>query len=206
VDKASDLTLTPLSHLARLPAAWNRQVYIYNDDSGSPTIFKKNDTIAFNFILANYHSSMAIDNDDGSASFSTHDNVFISASSGAAYGGSSLKSDFGGHDNYHNNNVDLFWSSGFGICQQVAGHADSYMGNYLYLANDGNYGGGQTCSGDGMTLVGGNTIWSPTGAIKECGSTLADWQAKGNDVGTTASAYPADSVVLAQVKATLKMA
>ena len=26
---------------------------------------KKNDTISFNWILANYHSSMAIDNDDG---------------------------------------------------------------------------------------------------------------------------------------------
>ncbi len=25
-----------------------------------------NDTISYNFILANYHSSMAIDNDDGS--------------------------------------------------------------------------------------------------------------------------------------------
>ena len=73
--------------------SWNRQVYIYDDEDGSPTIYKKNDTIAFNFVLANYHSSMAIDNDDGSAYFDTHDNVFISASSGAAYGGTVFTSD-----------------------------------------------------------------------------------------------------------------
>jgi hypothetical protein len=42
---------------------------------------------------------MAIDNDDGSAYYDTHHNVFISASIGAAYGGNSLKSDFGGHSN-----------------------------------------------------------------------------------------------------------
>ena len=38
----------------------------------------------------------AIDNDDGSAFFDTHHNVLWSASSAAAYGGNSLKSDFGG--------------------------------------------------------------------------------------------------------------
>ena len=185
--------------------SWNRQVYIYDDESGAPTIYKKNDTIAYNFVLANYHSSMAIDNDDGSAYYDTHDNVFISASSGAAYGGSSLKSDFGGHDNFHHANVDLFWNDGYGICPQIEGHADGYYDNYLYLAKDGNYGSG-ACAAPGKTIVGGNTIWSPTGAITECGQTLAQWQAQGNDAGTTASAYPADSVVLAQVKKTLGMA
>ena len=115
---------------------------------------------------------MAIDNDDGSAYYDTHDNVFISASSGAAYGGSSLKSgkcpattppppnhthtssthpfprtrcvdcdlsrsDFGGHDNYHHNNVDLFWDDGFGICSQLDYHSDGYYGNYLCMYSAG---------------------------------------------------------------------
>ncbi len=62
-----------------------------------PTTQKLNDTITRNWVLANYHSSMAIDNDDGSSDYDTHHNVFISASSNAAYGGSSQKSDFGGH-------------------------------------------------------------------------------------------------------------
>lgn len=70
----------------------------------------------------------------------------------------------------------------------------------LYMAKDGNYGGGQECSGPGMTHVFGNTIWSPTGAITECGTTLAKWQASGGDPGTTASAYPADSVIIAAAR------
>ena len=77
-------------------------------------------------------------------------------------------------------------------------------GNYLYKAGDGNYGGG-ACTAPGKTIVGGNTIWSPTGNITECGMPLAKWQAQGNDLGTTAVAYPDDSVVLAQVKKTLGM-
>lgn len=187
--------------------SWDRQVYVYDDaaNGGAPTVQKKNDTISFNFILANYHSSMAIDNDDGSAYYDTHDNVFISASSGADYGGNSLKSDFGGHSNFHHANVDLFWSKGFGICNQAFGYADGYYDNYLYLSSDGNYGDGQQCTGGAKTIVGGNTIWSPTGKITECGKDLADWQAEGNDVGTKALPHPADAEVLAIVRQTLKM-
>ena len=120
------------------------------------------------------------------------------------HSGNSLKSDFGGHDNYHHSNVDLFWSEGFGVCPQLEGHSDGYYGNFLYLARDGNYGSG-ACEAPGKTVVGGNTIWSPAGNITECGMPLAKWQALGNDAGTTAVAYPEDSVVLAQVKATLGM-
>ena len=148
---------------------------------------------------------MAIDNDDGSAYFDSHHNVLWSASSGAAYGGSSLKSDFGGHSNLHHDNVDLFWSGGFGICAQEEGFADGYYGNYLYLLRDGDYGRGQTCSGGAKTIVHHNTIWSPTGNITECGKSLAEWQAAGNDVGTTATAYPSDATVMAVVRKTLRM-
>jgi hypothetical protein len=92
--------------------------------------------------------------------------------------------------------LDIFFSRGFGICPQVDGHADAYTDNFLYLAADGDYGSGQACSGAGMTIVSNNTIWSPTGAITECGTTLAKWQAAGNDPGTTGSPYPSDTVVL----------
>ena len=40
----------------------------------------------------------AIDNDDGSSFYHTHHNYFV-------YGDAGLKSDFGGHDNYHDNNI-----------------------------------------------------------------------------------------------------
>jgi len=48
--------------------SWNRQVYVWDDENGQETVWKKNDTISYNFMLANYHSSMAVDNDDGSVS------------------------------------------------------------------------------------------------------------------------------------------
>jgi hypothetical protein len=139
---------------------------------------------------------MAIDNDDGSAYFDTHHNVLIAAASDAAWGGNSLKADFGGHDNFHHANLDLFWSVGFGIVPTQAGHADGYYDNVLYIAADGDYGNGQTCSGPGMTIVSNNTVYSPTGAINECGTSLAAWQAAGNDPGTRGLPYPEDETIL----------
>ncbi len=86
-----------------------------------------------------------------------------------------------------------------------AGFADGYYGNTLWLTQDGAYGSGQTCSGNGATVVFGNTIYSPTGAITECGTTLAKWQAAGGDPGTTAAPYPADSVILALARSILNV-
>ena len=186
--------------------SWDRVPYVFDGDDGKPTVFKKNDTIAYNWILANYHSSMAIDNDDGSAFYDTHDNVFIAAPSGAAYGGNSLKSDFGGHSNFHHNNLDLFWTQGFGICPQVDGYADGYYDNYLYLMQDGDYGRGQACKGQpGETIVSGNTVWSPTGKVTECKMSLKDYQKQGGDPGTTAAPHPEDSVVLSLARKILGM-
>ena len=111
----------------------------------------------------------------------------------------------GGHSNFHHHNVDLFWNNGFGICRQADGFADGYYDNYLWISRDGNYGSGQMCTGGAKTIVGGNTIWSPKGNITECGTSLAAWQAKGNDVGTKAMAYPPDETVLSVVRRTLRM-
>lgn len=95
------------------------------------------------------------------------------------------------------------FSLGWGV--QLENMADGYYENYLYLASDGDYGHG-TCSGPGATIVGGNTIWSPTGNITECGTSLAAWQAKGNDPGTVGKSYPTDLTVLALARQTLNMA
>lgn len=176
--------------------SWNRQVYLVDGPDGQPTTQKRNDTISLNWILANYHSSMAIDNDDGSAYYDTHHNVFVAAASGSAYGGNSLKSDFGGHDNFHHDNLDLFWSYGFGIDAVVDGHADGYYNNVLWIAKDGDYGRGQACTGGGATHVFNNTVYTPLGKVTECGMPLDMWQRKGNDPGTKALPYPADEVIL----------
>lgn len=177
--------------------SWNRQVYLVNGANGEPTTAKQNDTIVRNFIIGNYHSSMCIDNDDGSAYYDTHDNVFVSRSEGAAYGGSSLKGDFGGHDNFHHGNLDLFWELGFSLVTTLPGHASGYYDNILWIAADGNYGEGQQCAiSQGLTIVYNNTVFSPTGRLTECGFPLRVWQKSGHDHDTLGLAYPSDEVIL----------
>lgn len=60
------------------------------------------------------------DTDDGSCFFDTHDNVLIAAASDANYGGYSLKSDFGGHSNFHHDNLDLCGRAGMRRCRDMA--------------------------------------------------------------------------------------
>ena len=44
-------------------------------------------------------------------------------------------------------------------------------------------------TGDDKSVMGNNTVYSPTGNVTECGMSLVAWQAQGNDLGTTAHAY-----------------
>lgn len=118
-----------------------------------------------------------------------------------------MKSDFGGHDNIHTDNVYAFIGRGFSICNQLEGHPDTFVGNYVVQTSDGDYGNPSCTDGpnNALTIVGNNTIFSPTGAITECGMPLAQWQAKGNDLGTTAQVTPTDDALIALAKAALGM-
>ena len=97
---------------------------------------------------------MAIDNDDGrsarvylclkicvcmnhncSGYFDTHHNVLVYKAIDAAYGGASLKSDFGGHSNHHHHNIDLFFSKGFSICGQLEVSALLLISTSLYSSH-----------------------------------------------------------------------
>ena len=71
---------------------------------------------------------------------------------------------------------------------------------------DGDYGGGQACTTTAdvdATIVHDNKIFTPTGRVTECGKSLADWQAAGNDQGTVAAPFPADADLLAAAKVML---
>ena len=87
----------------------------------------------------------------------------------------------------------------------MTGHQDGYYGNTLYQAKDGNYGNPAGCAtygqGPDATVVHSNTVYTPTGAVTECGVSLAVYQNKGGDVGTVAAAYPDDAVIIAAAKA-----
>ena len=172
--------------------SWDRQVYITKVLDGTPRPDKQYDYISYNFMIANYHSIMAIDNDDGSCCYKTHHNFF-------AYAGG-MKNDFDGHDNHHYCNIYAYVSQGFGICPQLKGHEDQFYNNALVQVHDGDYGRGQTCSGDGKTVVHDNQVYTPNGKVTECKMSLADWQAKGNDPGTTANMWPSDEELVEKIK------
>jgi hypothetical protein len=46
--------------------SWDRQVYVTEVRTGQPDVIKEWDDISHNFMIANYNSQEAIDNDDGS--------------------------------------------------------------------------------------------------------------------------------------------
>merc|ERR1712025_6779 len=123
--------------------SWDRQVYVTDIDQ-RPGVPQYND-IHNNFLVANYQGQEAIDNDDGSAYYKTHDNFFI-------YSGNGMKNDFGGHDNHHYDNVYAYVGRGLGICGQVKGHEDYYYGNKVILDANNPSLGNYACSGDAQTV------------------------------------------------------
>ena len=180
--------------------SWDRQVFVTKVRNGTATVEKKYDYISYNFIIANYNSKMGIDNDDGSAYYKTH-NFFTYGS----YGG--MKSNFGGHDNHQHNNIYGYINEGFHfITKQEKGHENKFYNNSVVLYKDGDYGSGQaSCSGDGMTVVHDNKIYTPNGKVTEYGLDLDKWQAKDNDPGTTANKWPSDEELLDMVKKLLSI-
>jgi len=169
--------------------SWDRQVYVTDVLNGTPSVTKQWDDISHNFMIANYNSQEAIDNDDGSCYYHTHHNVF-------SYSGNGMKNDFGGHDNIHHNNLYAYIGKGFGICPQVEGHLDGFYNNTVVLRADGAYTDG-TCGGPTAPIVHDNAVYSPTGNVTECGMSLSKWQAEGNDPGSTAAPLPDDETLIA---------
>lgn len=72
----------------------------------------------------------------------------------------------------------------------LPGHEQQLVNNTCVLTREGAY-GLPICTGADKSVMGGNAVFSPLGNISECGHPLAEWQAMGNDPGTTGSAYTA---------------
>merc|ERR1712130_1093443 len=154
--------------------SWDRQVYVTDVDR-RPSI-KQWDNIHHNFFIANYHSQEAVDNDDGSAYYNTHDNFF-------SYSGRGMKNDFGGHDNHHHDNIYAFIGEGMSLSGQSKGHEDYFYNNKVIM-NTGNASLGKyACVGDAITVVYNNSLFTPDGKATECGkpapitphTTVAKW-------------------------------
>ena len=86
----------------------------------------------------------------GSAYYHTHDNFFV-------YGGNGMKNDFGGHDNYHYNNVYGYVGEAIGFydAPMLNGHEDVFTGNKVILT--GKSVGNFKCGGTGSPKLSNNT-------------------------------------------------
>ena len=184
--------------------SWDRVPYITNLRTGKPSIVPADRHIHHNFIIANYNSEGAIDTDDGSAYYQTEDNFF-------AYGANGLKSDFGGHDNYHRRNIYAYAGACFGApmpWRYFHGLNDEFTNNTCITLGPG-YGTGpysSTCNLDRSVNVSHNAIYTQTGDAKVCGTDWNTWFGSnytGEDVGSTIAKWPTDSVLVGMAEALL---
>ncbi len=106
-----------------------------------------------------------------------------------------MKNDFGGHDNHQYNNMYAYVGMGLDVCEQLDGHEDYFYNNTVVMYQDGDY-GSFACAPPGQTVLYNNSIYSPTAAVDECGTTLQQWQAQGGDPGSTANLLPSDEFIL----------
>ena len=62
-----------------------------------------------------------------------------------------------------------------------------------------------TCNRDASFQIGGNRVFSQDGTLTVCGGTrnFSDWQAAGHDTATTLASWPADEILIEEVRAIL---
>lgn len=176
--------------------SWDRQPFLTTVRDGTPSMTPAVRQIHHNFFIDNYSPQENVDNDDGSAYYNTYDNFFV-------YGGNGMKNDFGGHDNYHHDNIYAYVGQAIGFydAPMLDGHEDKFYNNKVVMT--GNNFGGDTCTGTGATQVHDNSYYTPTGAMTECSKSLADWQSDGHDQGSSVAKTPADADIITWGKAKL---
>jgi len=176
--------------------SWDRQPFVTTVAHGTPSMDMAWREIHHNFFMDNYSPQENVDNDDGSRYYKTHDNFFV-------YGGQGMKNDFGGHDNHHTDNIYAYVGQALGVCGALDNHEDVFTGNKVVLT--GSNVGGPQCNSPGKTVMGQNAYFTPSGAVSECGTDLADWQKKGNEPGSTVAKTPTDAEIIGWAKAKLNI-
>ena len=74
------------------------------------------------------------------------------------------------------------------------GHEDNFSGNKVVVT--GTTVGSPNCEAPGKTVMGNNSYYTSTGEISECGGTLEQWMAKGNEVGSSVAKTPKDATII----------
>lgn len=124
-------------------------------------------------MIGDYRSQEAIDNDDGSAYYNTHHNLF--------YQGSAMKSDFGGHSNHHHDNVYAWIGSVMGLFFVSAGaYDDAFANNTVAIGNHANgawlmphytcdsYNLRDNYTGEWPITFSNNSYWTQDGVVHSC--------------------------------------
>ena len=163
--------------------SWSRLPYLTPIRNGTLSILPKPRVITGNAIIGTYSSQEGIDNDDGSAWYSTTGNVLINAQYG-------MKSDFGGWQNHHTGNLYPYVCSCYG-----EGADDLFMNNTCVMRKHSGCQYWPSYASDAPTprgpaapnfRVGGNTIHSASNISvgKNSNISLEDWVKAGHDSGT----------------------
>lgn len=156
--------------------SWDRVPYITTFATGKPSIVPKFREFVHNFFVATYSSQQAIDNDDGSCYYSTHDNFFV-------YGANGVKADFGGQYNLHNSNVYAYVGACWGEFGTDGSGSHNEFNNNKCIALSESGGFHSDCAPKVWfdQIISGNSIYNSQGKfsvdICEQTNTVAKWPA-----------------------------
>merc|ERR1712224_993960 len=134
--------------------SWDRQPYLTTVAHGTPSMDMAWRKIHNNFFIDNYSPQEDVDNDDGSRYYHTYDNFFV-------YGQNGLKSDFGGHDNHHTNNIYAYVKEPVFLYDDtmINGHEDIFTDNKVVMTGDSV--GRLACHSPGKTVLKDNEYYTP---------------------------------------------
>ena len=192
--------------------SWDRQPFAWdtNGDSNNVNSMRKQyDNFTRNFLIGNYDSDLAVDNDDGSCYYAASNNFF-------PYSHWGLSSDFGGHNNRHYGNIYAYLSLicfrlDLGFIGQKKGYIDAFYNNtcILNVNTISNYGDFNCSAGmDTWPILGNNTIYilnqTNVKNVGLCDMSLPEFQTKYSyDIGTVVRAQPNSTEILIQAKSML---
>jgi hypothetical protein len=115
-------------------------------------------------------------------------------------GGYAMKSDCGGHDNVHHDNLYAYVNKAmqFSFYENnndvLDGHANKFFDNRVVMEADDV--GDPICHGTGMSVMHNNQYFTGSGKLQECKMPLAQWQSQGHDLNSTAAPHPTSAQVM----------
>ena len=87
---------------------------------------------------------------------------------------------------------------GFYDAPMLNGFEDHFTNNKVIMT--GTNVGSETCTGNGTTIMGHNSYFTPTGNLTECKVPLDTWQKMGHDAGSTVAKTPDDATIIGWAK------